>query len=133
MSATSAPSEELHHGERDHMQNQVDQPDTTLLHIANQGHPPLDIIKNIVTVSSTITGSSSILDSTHSSQVHTHLHVAEAWGASTGVIRFLVQIAPHTTALEYCHARTALQLHFVYCSVSGTAHRAPKERISNGA
>jgi hypothetical protein len=82
---------------------------STLLHVACQGHPPLDIVQTLCAVHP------AWMWDTGNQHKHTPLHVAATWGAHPHVVQFLVQQAPQCASWTDAEGRTPLHLHCLYC------------------
>lgn len=86
----------------------------TLLHLACQGHPPLEVVEILHKANP------SWIDNSQNAHKHTPLHVAAAWGASPNAIQFLTHLRPQNASRKDVHGRTPLHLHCDYCCAPGS-------------
>jgi hypothetical protein len=91
-------------------ESEEDQDQETLLHLACQAHPPLDIIQRLQEANPSWISAKDQVQ-------RLPLHVAAAKGAHTAVVQYLLELSPQDAlSMEDFSGRTPLQLHQDLCS-----------------
>jgi len=99
----------------------------TLLHVACQGYPPLDIVETLVAVNP------AWITNAQNSHKHTPLHVAAAWGAIPQVVEFLTRLFPAAASMTDKLGRTPLHLHCEYCCLLGSCDPNAFPSVTSGS
>ena len=94
----------------------------SLLHLACRSHPPLDIVKKLVSINP-----SCLKCADHAGRAP--VHVAAAWGANSAVVAYLVQLYPDACRLKDFDGRTPMHLHCALCSAPNTCDEPSEQEF----